>query len=130
MGDLKEIPYKLSTFNSHISQSLSSFLVDELKNIQWELPAEFLDLPSQVSSVQEKLKTLDSLPSLLKKVTDTMNRFATVVENASRATGKIVPSVGLTTASPADGAVEKHLSSYTRMMNRPRPAHELVYFWG
>ncbi|GKA58547.1 hypothetical protein Tco_0757735, partial [Tanacetum coccineum] len=82
---------------------LTELLVDELKNIQWELPAEFLDLPSQVSSVQEKLKTLDSLPSLLKKVTDTMNRFATVVENASRATGKIVPSVGLTTASPAEG---------------------------
>ncbi|GJU23489.1 hypothetical protein Tco_1156831, partial [Tanacetum coccineum] len=32
-----------------------------------ELPSEFLDLPSHVSSVQEKLKALDSLPSLLNK---------------------------------------------------------------
>ncbi|GJX57310.1 hypothetical protein Tco_0287207 [Tanacetum coccineum] len=71
-GDLKEIPTKLETFTSTIS-SLSS-QVAELKNIQWELPAEFLNLPSQVSSVQEKLKILDSLPSLLHKVTDTLNR--------------------------------------------------------
>nr|GEV73729.1 uncharacterized mitochondrial protein AtMg00810-like [Tanacetum cinerariifolium] len=35
--------------------------VAELKNIQWELPVEFLDLPHLASSVQEKLKTLDSL---------------------------------------------------------------------
>ncbi|GKC43591.1 hypothetical protein Tco_1061313 [Tanacetum coccineum] len=100
-GDLKEIPTKLETFTSTIS-SLSS-QVAELKNIQWELPAEFLNLPSQVSSVQEKLKTLDSLPSLLHKVTDTLNRFATMVENASGATSMNVPSAGKATASPAEG---------------------------
>ncbi|GJT02119.1 retrovirus-related pol polyprotein from transposon TNT 1-94 [Tanacetum coccineum] len=37
--------------------------VAEIKTIQWELPAEFLVLPNQISSVQEKLKTLDALPS-------------------------------------------------------------------
>ncbi|GJR52773.1 hypothetical protein Tco_1403294 [Tanacetum coccineum] len=100
-GDLKEILTKLETFTSIIS-SLSSQVV-ELKNIQWELPLEFQALPSQVSSVQEKLKTLDSLPSLLYKVTDTLNRFATVVENASGATTKGVPSVGQSTTSLAEG---------------------------
>ncbi|GJV49916.1 hypothetical protein Tco_1440128 [Tanacetum coccineum] len=79
-GDLKDIPTKLETFTSTIS-SLSSYVV-ELKNIQWELPAEFLNLPSQVSSVQEKLKTLDSLP---------------------RATSMNVLSAGKATASPAEG---------------------------
>ncbi|GKC15232.1 hypothetical protein Tco_1012014 [Tanacetum coccineum] len=74
----------------------------ELKNIQWELPVEFLNLPSQVSSVQEKLKTLDSLPSILHKVTDTLNRFATMVENASGATSMNVPSAGKATASHAE----------------------------
>nr|GEW85906.1 hypothetical protein [Tanacetum cinerariifolium] len=54
---------------------LTKLLVAELKNIELELLAKFLNLPSQVSSVQEKLKTMDSLPSLLHKVTDTMNRF-------------------------------------------------------
>ncbi|GKD19904.1 hypothetical protein Tco_1209062, partial [Tanacetum coccineum] len=100
-GDLKEIPTKLENFTSTISSLTSQ--VAELKNIQWELPAEFLDLPSQVSSVQEKLKTLDSLPSLLNKVTDTLNRFATVVENASGAARNNVPSAGKTTASPTEG---------------------------
>ncbi|GKC32374.1 hypothetical protein Tco_1039668 [Tanacetum coccineum] len=100
-GDLKEIPTKLETFTSIIS-SLSS-QVAELKNIEWELPAEFLNLPSQVTLVQEKLKTFDSLPSLLHKVTDTLNRFSTMVENASGATSMNVPLVGKATASLAEG---------------------------
>ncbi|GJU31288.1 hypothetical protein Tco_1174877 [Tanacetum coccineum] len=100
-GDLQEIPTKLETFTSTIS-SISS-QVAELKSIHWKLPAEFLNLPSQVSSVQEKLKILDSLPSLLHKVTDNLNRFATIVENASGATSINVPSTGKVTASPAKG---------------------------
>ncbi|GKA44763.1 hypothetical protein Tco_0737559 [Tanacetum coccineum] len=56
---LKEIPNKLETFTSTVS-SLTSY-VAELKNLQWELTVEFLALPSQVSSVQAKLKTLDAL---------------------------------------------------------------------
>ncbi|GJS01109.1 hypothetical protein Tco_0317617 [Tanacetum coccineum] len=51
----------------------------------------------------KKSSTLDSLPSLLHKVTDTLNRFATTVANASGATSMNVPSVGKTTASPAKG---------------------------
>ncbi|GJS17079.1 retrovirus-related pol polyprotein from transposon TNT 1-94 [Tanacetum coccineum] len=99
--DLVEIPTKLETFTSTIS-SLSS-QVAELKNIQWKLPTEFLNFPSQVSSVQEKLQTLDSLPSLLHKVTDTLNKFSTMVDNASGAISMHVPSPGQTTASPAEG---------------------------
>ncbi|GJR19676.1 RNA-directed DNA polymerase, eukaryota [Tanacetum coccineum] len=69
-GDLKEIPTKLETFTSTISNLTSQ--VAKLKNIQWELPTEFQALPVLVSSVQKKLKTLDSLPSLLNKVTETL----------------------------------------------------------
>nr|GEU58456.1 hypothetical protein [Tanacetum cinerariifolium] len=90
-GDLKEIPTKLETFTSTIS-SLSSQVV-ELKNIQWELPTEFQALPSQ-------LKTLDSLPSLLNKVTNTLNSFATMVENALGVARNNVPSTGQAFASP------------------------------
>nr|GEX96832.1 hypothetical protein [Tanacetum cinerariifolium] len=97
-GDLKEIPTKLETFTSTIS-SLSSQVV-ELKNIQWELPTEFQALPSQVSLVLEKLKTLDSLPSLLNKVTNTLNSFATMVENALGVARNNVPSTGQAFASP------------------------------
>nr|GEV57257.1 zinc finger, CCHC-type [Tanacetum cinerariifolium] len=100
-GDLKEIPSKLKTFTSTIS-SLSS-QVFELKNIQWELPAEILDLPHLISSVQKTLKTLDSLPALLNKLTNTLNKFATMVENASGATTTDVPSAGKATTTPAEG---------------------------
>ncbi|GKC46706.1 hypothetical protein Tco_1064428, partial [Tanacetum coccineum] len=99
--DLKEIPTKLETFTFTISSFTSQ--VAELKNIQWKLPIEFLNFPSQVSSVQEKLKILDSFPSLLHKVTNTLNRFATMVENASGATTMNVSSAGKATASPVEG---------------------------
>nr|GEX04888.1 retrovirus-related Pol polyprotein from transposon TNT 1-94 [Tanacetum cinerariifolium] len=72
-------------------------IVAELKNVQWELPIKFLNLPSQVSSVQEKIKILDSIPSLLHKVTDTLNRLATMVENVLEATSMNVPSAGQNT---------------------------------
>ncbi|GJT40224.1 hypothetical protein Tco_0940089 [Tanacetum coccineum] len=71
-GDLKEIPTKLETFTSTISSLTSQ--VAELKNIQWELTTKHQALPVLVSSVQKQLKTLDSLPSLLNKVTKTLNR--------------------------------------------------------
>ncbi|GKC72831.1 hypothetical protein Tco_1118714 [Tanacetum coccineum] len=83
---------------------LTKLLVAELKTLQWELPAEFLGLPSQISSVQENLKTLDALPSLLNKVTDILNRFATSVENeTSKAIDKSVPAASQASASPAEG---------------------------
>ncbi|GKF45440.1 hypothetical protein Tco_0131992, partial [Tanacetum coccineum] len=72
LGDLKEIPTKLETFTSTIF------------------------------SLTSQLKTLDSLPSLYNKVTVTLNRFATVVKNASAATTKDVPSAGQATASHAE----------------------------
>nr|GEZ30172.1 hypothetical protein [Tanacetum cinerariifolium] len=100
-GDLKEIPLKLETFTSTVS-NLSS-RVAKLKIIQWELPAEFLDLPHLASSIQEKLKTLDSLPGLLKMVINTLNRFTTLVANASEATTTGVPLADKATASPAEG---------------------------
>nr|GEU77796.1 hypothetical protein [Tanacetum cinerariifolium] len=99
--DLKEIPTKLETFTSTISSLTSQ--VAELKNIQWELLIEFQALPVLVSSVQKQLKTLDSLPSLFNKVTETLNRFAIVAKNASGSTTKDVPSAGQATASPAEG---------------------------
>ncbi|GKB32465.1 hypothetical protein Tco_0871866 [Tanacetum coccineum] len=90
----------METFTSTISSLTSQ--IAKLKNIQWELPAEFQAIPALVSPVQKKLQTLDSLPSLLNKVTKTLDRFTTVVKNASTTT-KDVPSAGQATASPAEG---------------------------
>nr|GEU83885.1 hypothetical protein [Tanacetum cinerariifolium] len=87
---------------------LTDLQVVKLKNIQWELPAEFQALPSQVSSIQEKLKTLDSLPSLLNKVTNTLNRFATMLKNAS---------AGQASASPAEGEKNTTMDAKTNLQN-------------
>ncbi|GJZ40883.1 hypothetical protein Tco_0587769 [Tanacetum coccineum] len=88
---MKELPSKITELSGDVKELKKH--VAELKTIQWELPAEFLVLPSKISLVQEKLKTLDTLPSLLNKVTDTLNRFATIMENASSgATCTSVPS--------------------------------------
>ncbi|GKF26450.1 hypothetical protein Tco_0082344, partial [Tanacetum coccineum] len=44
LGDLKEIPSKLEDFTKIITSLTSQ--VAELKTLQWELPAEFLSVPS------------------------------------------------------------------------------------
>ncbi|GKC86012.1 hypothetical protein Tco_1141729, partial [Tanacetum coccineum] len=101
-GNFKYLPTKLETFTSTISSITSQ--VAKPKTLQWELPAEFLALPSQISLVQVKLHTLDTLPSLLNKVANTLTRFASIMENASpKAKSKGVPSAGQATASPAKG---------------------------
>nr|GEU30936.1 retrovirus-related Pol polyprotein from transposon TNT 1-94 [Tanacetum cinerariifolium] len=78
LRDLKEIPSKLETFTSTISNLSSQ--VAELKNIQWELPA------------------------------NTLNMFATLVENASGATTTGVPSADKATASPAEGEKDAEIN--------------------
>ncbi|GJR10075.1 hypothetical protein Tco_0792727 [Tanacetum coccineum] len=75
--ELKELPSKFTELSREIKElKQHSYQVAELKNIQWELPAE-----------------LQALPVL----------FATVVENASEDTTKDVPLAGQSTASPAEG---------------------------
>ncbi|GJT12153.1 hypothetical protein Tco_0859195 [Tanacetum coccineum] len=121
------------TLQSHILPYPKSIIFQELmvaepKNIQWELPVEFLDLPSQVSLVHGKLKTLDSLLSLLNKVTDTLNRFSTMVKTASGAASKNVSSACQAIASPAEGA--KNTNPATRDAEPTNLHNELVDLLG
>ncbi|GJZ78824.1 hypothetical protein Tco_0643661 [Tanacetum coccineum] len=73
----------------------------KLTQIQ-ELMAQVHLLQSQKEEL-EQAKTLDSLPCLLHKVTETFNRFSTKVDNASGATSLHVFLAGQTTDSPAEG---------------------------
>nr|GEU36733.1 class II heat shock protein [Tanacetum cinerariifolium] len=67
-------------------------------------PAQIQELMAQVYLLHSrKAHDLDSLLSLLHKVTDTLNRFAIMVENALGATSMNFPSVGKATALPAKG---------------------------
>ncbi|GJZ25715.1 hypothetical protein Tco_0569968 [Tanacetum coccineum] len=97
--ELKELPSKIVGLSGEIKE-----LKKHVRDIEIKFPRDLKEIPTyQVSLVQEKLKILDSLPSLLCKVTDTLNRFATMVENASGATSMNVPSAGKSTVSPAEG---------------------------
>ncbi|GJX71381.1 hypothetical protein Tco_0308552 [Tanacetum coccineum] len=60
-SDLNDILTKLKIFTSTVSSLMSQ--VAQLKTLKWELPTEFLTLPSQVSLVHAKLQTLDTLLS-------------------------------------------------------------------
>nr|GEW94753.1 retrovirus-related Pol polyprotein from transposon TNT 1-94 [Tanacetum cinerariifolium] len=75
----------------------------------------------------EKLKTLDSLLILLNNFIETLNRFATMVENASGATTKDVPLAGQATASPAEGEKNNNLAT---MDAEPNLHDELVDLLG
>nr|GEU68600.1 putative reverse transcriptase, RNA-dependent DNA polymerase [Tanacetum cinerariifolium] len=57
---------------------------------------------NQLTELLEKLKSLDYFSGLLKTVTNTLNMFATLVENTSGSTTTGVPSADKATASPAE----------------------------
>nr|GEZ64186.1 hypothetical protein [Tanacetum cinerariifolium] len=93
--------------NVHLLQSQKKELeqakvTSKAKVASMKAKPSYLDI-NQLTKLLEKLKTLDSLLGLLKMVTNTLNRFATLVENASRAITMGVPLAGKATASPAEG---------------------------
>ncbi|GJS96347.1 hypothetical protein Tco_0803315 [Tanacetum coccineum] len=108
------------------SHDFASCLRTKLK----ELPSKFTELSREIKELKkhEKLKTLDSLQSLLNKVTDTLNRFSTMVENASGAACNNVPSAGKSTTSPTKG--EKNTNSATRDAEQTNLHNELVNLLG
>ncbi|GJV97494.1 hypothetical protein Tco_1549071 [Tanacetum coccineum] len=98
------------------SHDFTRFLIAVLKKLPskiTELSGEIKELKQHVSDMEielpgdlENLQTMDSLPSLLHKVTDTLNRFSTMMDNASGATSMNVPSAYQATALPAEGGEE------------------------
>nr|GEX41894.1 hypothetical protein [Tanacetum cinerariifolium] len=72
--DLKEIPTKVENFTL-TGESLTT-QVAKLKTLQWELLAEFLSIPTQVESIQTKIKTLDALLIQLNRVTKALIKLA------------------------------------------------------
>ncbi|GJV87258.1 retrovirus-related pol polyprotein from transposon TNT 1-94 [Tanacetum coccineum] len=103
----------------------SNCLPTELK----EFPSKFTKLSRNIKELKKhkKLQTLDSLPSILNKVTETLNRFSTVVEHTSGATTKDVCSAGQATASPAEG--EKNTNPTSKVVE-PNMYDELVDLLG
>ncbi|GJS36999.1 hypothetical protein Tco_0535381 [Tanacetum coccineum] len=116
-GELKEIPTQLENFTKTVTSLTSE--VAELKTLQWELPQEFLSLPTQVATIQAKLKTLDSLPGLLSHVTKTLNTFAQVlVSTSSKAGVKSIPSVGQADTMSAEGEKNTNQATISQLFQR------------
>ncbi|GJU64857.1 hypothetical protein Tco_1246692 [Tanacetum coccineum] len=88
-NNLKELPLKITTLFGEIQE-----LKRHVQGMEIELPA--------------KLQTLDTLPSILNKVADTLTMFASIMENASKG----VPLPGLATSSPIEG--EKNTNPTTK----------------
>ncbi|GJU24287.1 hypothetical protein Tco_1162908 [Tanacetum coccineum] len=95
--ELKEIPAKSSIL-------VLASKVDALENIKLDLLAGLLVLPKKIYLIKvqlSKLKVLVSLPSLLNKVVEDLDRFSSVIELASqKASDQGVPSVGPTSTHP------------------------------
>ncbi|GJT02843.1 hypothetical protein Tco_0824012 [Tanacetum coccineum] len=110
---------KTEFLNILSAHDFSNSLPTELKDLpskfndltkEWELPAKFLGVPSQVEMVKAKLKTIDTLPSLLKKVTNALNQFYQAI-TLEKTGGDNVPSASQARTQPAKGG-EEHISSH------------------
>ncbi|GJU70295.1 hypothetical protein Tco_1256554 [Tanacetum coccineum] len=77
------------------------------------LPTELKELPSKFTELSKEIKELN----LLNKVTETLNMFSIVVENASGATTKEVSSAGQATAPPAKGEKNTTKDAKTNLQN-------------
>ncbi|GJV81565.1 hypothetical protein Tco_1517435 [Tanacetum coccineum] len=64
LGELKEIPTKLEDFTKTVTSLTSQ--VAELKTLQWELPTEFLSMPTHAEAIASK-KTEDASDPLTGK---------------------------------------------------------------
>ncbi|GJX16373.1 hypothetical protein Tco_0217205 [Tanacetum coccineum] len=117
-GDLKEIPSKLEDFTKTVTSLTSQ--VAELKTLHWELPAEFLSVPSQVEMVQAKLKTLETLLSLLNKDTNALNQFdQAIVSKKTRDTS--VHSAGQDGTQTVEGEKNTNQATISQLFQR-KPA--------
>ncbi|GKF74871.1 hypothetical protein Tco_0224315, partial [Tanacetum coccineum] len=106
--ELKELPTKLTALSEEVNE-----LKKHIKEFEIELPKVFNEIPQKLkifSSIVSSLTThtLEALSGLLNKVTDTLNRFASILN----AHNKGVPSVGKSTASPTEG--EKNTNPVTK----------------
>nr|GEW93922.1 hypothetical protein [Tanacetum cinerariifolium] len=103
-SELKELSSKFIVLSREVKE-----LKKHIQRMEIELPGNLKEILNKLKTftsniyIQAKLKTLDALPRLLNKVTNTLNRFAHIMENASPKAGdKGVPSAGQVGASPAE----------------------------
>ncbi|GKA69866.1 hypothetical protein Tco_0775930, partial [Tanacetum coccineum] len=97
--DLKELPSKFTKLSREIKE-----LKHHVKDIEIKLPGDLKEIPTKLETFTSIISSLTSQVTGLKNIQwELLVKFATVVENASRATTKDVPSAGQATTLPAEG---------------------------
>ncbi|GKA62203.1 hypothetical protein Tco_0761722 [Tanacetum coccineum] len=110
---MAQLPSKIIELSRDVKE-----LKKHVRDMEIELPGDLKEIPKKLETFTSNIssltsQTLDALPSLLHKVTDTLNKFATIVENASsKAIDNGVPSAGHANASPVEG--EKNTNQDTK----------------
>ncbi|GJX44319.1 hypothetical protein Tco_0260995 [Tanacetum coccineum] len=98
---LKELPSKFNKLTGEVKE-----LKKHVDDLEIELPGDLKEIPTKLETFTSiaKIKTLDALPSLLNKVTEALNKFAQVIESASKKTRDTgVSSADLAGTRPAEG---------------------------
>ncbi|GKD36754.1 hypothetical protein Tco_1256961, partial [Tanacetum coccineum] len=96
---LKELPSKFTELSGEIKE-----LKKHVQDMEIELPGDLKEIPTKLETFTSIISSLSSQVVELKNIQwELPVEFATVVENASGATTKGVPSVGQATTSPAEG---------------------------
>ncbi|GJU28185.1 hypothetical protein Tco_1166806 [Tanacetum coccineum] len=97
--ELKELPSKFTTLSGDIKE-----LKQHVCDMKIELPEDLKEIPTKLETFTSAISSLTSQVAELKNIQwELPTEFATMVENASGATTKDVPSVGQATALPAEG---------------------------
>nr|GFA92721.1 hypothetical protein [Tanacetum cinerariifolium] len=115
-------PYVLADQTKSVSEGLETVLTQptiEKEASSIAIHEEFLSLPSKVESAQDKLKTLDALPSLLLNVTKALNKFTEVLESSSTKAGdQSIPSTGQTDTMPGKGQKDINQATISQLFQR------------
>ncbi|GKC40619.1 hypothetical protein Tco_1053003 [Tanacetum coccineum] len=79
--ELKELPSKFNELTRHVK-----YLKKHVHDLEIKLPGDLKEIPTKLETFTStaKIKILDALPSLLNKVTEALNKFAHVIEFASK----------------------------------------------
>nr|GEX26699.1 hypothetical protein [Tanacetum cinerariifolium] len=132
LTELLELPSKFKEISREIRylKSLNKKVV-KMNNQKLEASNGLLALQVQVSSITaqlSKLEDLDALPSLLDKVTEVINRFATAITSASQTTDDTsVLSAGQVGTHPIEGKKNTQQATIIHLLKTtPRPKREQV----
>ncbi|GKC14287.1 hypothetical protein Tco_1011069 [Tanacetum coccineum] len=96
--ELKELPSKFTELSGEIKEPKH-----HVKDIEIELPGDLKEIPTKLETFTSTISSLTSQVAELNIQWELPSEFAIMVENASGATTKDVPSAGQANASPTEG---------------------------